>query len=530
MLNTTLQNFMPKRYLQNTDGAFSLAWSISLGITLFAVGATFDIAQLSRAKLKSQNLADSIALAGAIYVKNHAGKDPSSNASNDDGATKDDAFYEGVVYTASDAGYNFSNMVHGGSDGVEFTIDYDEEKKQAVVLVQGNVVPGFMQILGKSALPFRAQSVVDYYEEQLTNPASVFLVLDNSGSMAFMDKPNSPNTSSGTKPSDAVARITGLKASVVNFMEQLEVLNSAERSTSPKIVRTAMYPYASAGFYKRNIEANWGTISSGDINGMDANGGTAPQDALVKAELRLKKSNSSLSETKIHNDEHGLGDPLRFLIYMTDGQNNGVLNKWVARDDADYWRKWETFTETRYRTEWKLETETVKGECIWYHYDKKGRFRDHGNKQKHSYDTYYCYPDYQQANWVQVQVPYEHTETGWRYHSGTTAPDNSGWEEGVYDSAENEVVRQTCKRMAEDGVEIFTVAYSLDAGWYNTGTWGYGGSYETSESASRVAKLLMKDCATSNENFLDAVDTSALNQAFTAIGEKITAESIRIRS
>lgn len=462
MLSITLQKFTPKRYFQNTDGGFSIAWSVSLATVLFSVGTTFDIAQLTRAKLKSQSLADNIALIGAIYVKNHDGKDPSQFA-NSEGSAPSDAFMEGVRYNATDVGYNFSGMVKGGSEGVTFTINYDSEKKQSTVLVEGIIVPGFMQVMGKKALPFRSVSVVNYYEENVTNPASVFLVLDNSGSMALMDKKNSPDTRRGSPPSGATSRIDGLKSSVKNFMQQLEELNTAGTSSGKRIIRTAMYPYGN-GAKQPQVKAQWGPISISDIDRMRAGGGTAPQKLLTKAESKLKDMKSANTEKQIHFAETGLEDPLRFLIYMTDGQNNGDLNQWVARNDSDYWRKWETTT----------------------------------------------------GKWV--------------YHAGTTAPDNSGWEEGVYDSTQNESVRQTCKRMKDEGVEVFTVAYSLDAGWYKGGASLNYTSYKTSDSTSRVAKLLMKDCASSGDHFLDAVDTSSLNQAFKAIGEKITAESIRIRS
>ena len=533
MLKTIKNLGMSTKYIENTQGTFSIAWSVSLATILFAIGATYDVAQLSAAKIKSQSLADTVAIAAAVHVKQNRGFNPAIPTDMNSGKTKDDAYYEGITYTADQAGYNFKGMVNDGSAGVTFNIDYDDVLMQATVTVNGTVNPAFLQVTGKDSLPFKSVSIVKYFEEAITNPASVYLVLDNSGSMAFMDKPNTPNTSSGSRPSDSLSRISGLKQSVNGFMDKLNAIEDEAETASSKVLRMAMYPYASNGYNKPQIEADWKTISKSDVNAMNADGGTAPQTALKKAQDRLLISNSSISESIIHERESGNSNPFRFLVYMTDGQNSGELTEWTPRTDADYWRYLETRTETRTRGEWVTVTSTEPERCFWYHYDKKNRLRDHGDRKRHNYDNYYCEPEREVERQEYQETEYEETVQEWIYHSGTNAPDNRSWEEGVYDSQENKEVRELCTTMKDDGVEIFTVAYALDAGWYNTGAWGNATGIptaQTTDSQSRIAKLLMKDCASTDQNFLDAIDTTALKDAFELIGEKIVADSIRIRS
>ena len=111
-------------------------------------------------------------------------------------------------------GYEFKGWVEGGAQNVEVNVVYDDNAKEARVTVSGKTVPTFIQLLGQQNLAFSSEAVVSYLDIDDKHPASITLVLDNSGSMAWDDKIANDD---GTSPDDAAPRIEGLEFSVNQF-------------------------------------------------------------------------------------------------------------------------------------------------------------------------------------------------------------------------------------------------------------------------------------------------------------------------
>ncbi len=310
-----------KRFKRDESGTFALTWSLSLTVMLGAMGAAVDYAMLSNADSQSQSIADTTALAAAIYVKNH-GMPPESST---------DGYVNGVPYTAADLGYEYKGWVKDGDAGVSIQVDYDDNVKEAVVTVSGDTTPFLMQILGYEQLAFKAISTVSYLDVDEKFPASIALVLDNSGSMAWDDKFANNN---GTSPANAQPRIDGLEDSVEQFMANLESRLGAQVSTGRRVLRTGMLPYNHQLISSGTVDMQWGRISSGSITAMNASGSTNSSPPMAEAWEWLQ------DEDQPHYDEadrmgEAQEDPLKFVIFMTDGQNTSGNYTFVADDTTN---------------------------------------------------------------------------------------------------------------------------------------------------------------------------------------------------
>jgi len=313
-----------KRFKRDEDGQMALMMSVSAVAVISAAGAALDYTTLANADSKAQSIADSVALNAAIFVKNNDAP-PSSKQEGPYGS-----------YTAGELGYDVSNWVQNGASGVSVSVVYDDTLKEARVTVSGKTLPTFAQVMGHDTLDFKATSTVKYYDIELKDPASIVLVLDNSGSMGWDDKAEIfTSANSHYTPSDAIPRIDGLKTSVTNFMTSLDNLVGDQTSLNEgdRVLRTGMLAYNSNTISARTVNMKWGTLSNGNITSMNAGGGTnsAPPMDTARQWMDL--------EDNIHNIEHGK-TPLKFAIFMTDGVNTSGNTAWVPTEDTGYWRKW----------------------------------------------------------------------------------------------------------------------------------------------------------------------------------------------
>ena len=68
MMKVFKKSTILNRLLKDTSGAFSLMWAVSMTGIIITIGATYDIAQISKAKSLAQYAADSMALTASIAV------------------------------------------------------------------------------------------------------------------------------------------------------------------------------------------------------------------------------------------------------------------------------------------------------------------------------------------------------------------------------------------------------------------------------------------------------------------------------
>ena len=524
-----------KRLKRDESGSMAVAWALSIGVMAIVIGAALDLAVLQNADARSQSLADTTALAAAVFIRNHE-RPPNDRE-------------EGLIgdYTADELGYDFSSRVEGGASGIDITVAYDDVEREATVTVTGNTRPTVLQIVGADT-GFHSKSIVKYKEVSPTDPASVVLVLDNSGSMNFADRlvDSNDNAVPGTE-----SRIDGLKSSANGFMTFLDekVGPQDENGEKDAVLRTGMLAFSREIITERTVDMHWGTIDEGDINDMEPGGATNSAPPLEDAERWL-----NVDEPPIHRTENGSTAPLKYLILMTDGKNTVGDDEWAPREGTQTWRQYVTGRSSPnglsgeeedsppLATTTVIEPERTEtrgtgrfdAEC---HYINSGNL--FGRFFGLSWDpagirlngTIFCVTE-EQMETVTIPAVTGTTYSGFEYYVGIIPPAGA-WEEGEFDIESNINTRAQCDILEDRGVEIFTIAYALAPGRYartqfSNGTWSNFGRSTITPAASADARGLLQYCATSPENFITADNADALNAAFERIGETIVKEVIRI--
>lgn len=403
------------RYKKDEEGSLALTFAVSALTLIMATGAAYDISQLHSSKAKAQLVSDSVGLTATAYVKNH-GKPPQNSK---------DGFQHNKTYSAKEQGFTMGKATNGDND-VKFKVVYDDKKGEATVYMKGEMATSFMGMFGQNKVSFTNKTVVKYSQSDNGDPASIFLVVDNSGSMAWHDKRK--KSRGARSPAGAKPRIDGAKAEIKKFnaylQDSLEGKSKSSKSKgkrlkklkkakdSQKFLRMGMTAYSSGMLSHLTVNPRWGTIPSSSVNRLRASGGTYPDTAVTAVESWMKK------EDKIHKAVNKSKKPLKYVIFMTDGVNSSST------------------TERR--------------------------------------------------------------------------------------------TLQSCARMKAEGIQIYTIGFALEPGYYRAYyDWQ---TYQMRSYNSTRAYNFLKECASSPDHFVKAEDTSALNEAFDKIGEDIIADVIRIAS
>lgn len=441
-LNETRRFF--GRFKSDNSGTMAAMWGLSLSAIVFAVGSTFDYSKVSAAKHKSQNAADMIALSAAAFVRDN-GAAPTSDS---------EGFQHNVTYYLEDVGVNLEPYVDqerkaDGTDDAEtrpsFKVQYNTPSAGILrVDVVGKTRPAFMQVAGIDMIGYSARSEVSYQVSDLRDPASIFLVLDNSGSMGYTDD-------------DSISRQDEMETTVKSFMDDLETLTE---DVETNVLRTGQYPYYSVFDNNFYVAPKWGTLTDPEINQMYAGGGTNSHSGMDKARIDMA------GEDQAHEDEHGNGNPLKFVVFMTDGVNNpdGTdPNKCVPKEAHYHWVK--------------------------------------------------------TSGWGTGSISHSSWRPNWRYQQRWEPAGE--WETCAETSTLDDLTLADCTSMKNDGVKIYSIGYAMSA--------EAGDSQETTWERERAFAML-SSCASGSEYFFDADDASQLSSAFETIGADIIEDTIRIRS
>ena len=464
------------RFMQDKKGNFALVWALGLTATMISVGAGIDMSSSARVSATAQSAADQVALASSVFYSHHE-RFPENS---------EEGFVDGKLYRGDDIGFVFPSSVDNRR--VRLKASYDEEKGEVHVLVSGQVRTSFMGMFSRKykTLPFSAESTAKFKETKIKNPASIVLVLDNSGSMLWDDKPADCEwvwnryrwnwEQDCRSPNGAESRIDGLKDSVEDFMDLLDGYVNDQGASGDRVLRTGLIPYNNTIIGAREVDMKWGILSNGDINSMKAGGGTNSSPPISRAWDWLK------DEDDIHEAETGEDNPLKYMIFMTDGQNNGQPY-WFQRDGTHYWRG--------------IDCSGSRG---------NGRGNGRGNSNKNCQYT---------------------------FRDSSTRPnieDHNSWEEGEYVSVSDHYSKNTCEAMKAQGVRVFTIGFALEPGTYLTNyppSWGQDEA-TISEETTDAAYSLLADCASSADDFVAAEDVDELDDAFSIIGESIVEDVIRL--
>lgn len=399
----TLFRKITAQYRKETDASIATIFGITAPLLLMFVGVAYDTSQITNTKGQAQLMADTIGLNASIFVKNNGGPPTNSN----------EGYMHNQWYDAAELGLNFG-FGTSNDNTTRFKVTYDDVAEKAIVTIESTVEPVFMGAFGRPEIDFTTLSEVRYAKKAHSNPASIFLVLDNSGSMAFDDIPQAYQ--GAPQPAGAKPRIDGMKASIKSFSKHLSSMIVPDPSEpNKKFLRMGMTAYNSSIINARTVNPLWGTISDQAVDNMEADGGTVPTHAL------LKVLGWMFSENFQHKAMNGSEEPLKYVVLMADGANS------------------------------------------------------------------YASTDSQSLS--------------------------------------------ICDLLKARGVEIFTIGFALEPGYFYTGIWGqrYGQtSYYISPTVKEKAEKFLRDCASSDGHFLLADDADSLTSAFDKIGAEIVEDAVRI--
>jgi len=224
-----------------------------------------EVTRLQAAKAKVQSMTDNMGLTAAIYIRDND-TPPTSSAAG---------YTEGTSYSIEDL--NLGKSIPNVSGN--FTIGYNDELGRAEAQFDGDMTTGFLAAFNKPTISLSTRANVQY-PKSAEAAVSVALIVDNSGSMAWDDKPLVNNA----RQSGTVTRIDGLIDTATTFNEYLsEALVEGNTSGSTNYLRMGMIPYNTNVIGSRLQDIDWGELDEDDIDSMTANGGTDSRGPLELA-------------------------------------------------------------------------------------------------------------------------------------------------------------------------------------------------------------------------------------------------------
>ena len=315
-----------RRFAKDERGNFALTFAVGTTVVIGIIGASMDFSLASTATKRSQQIADAVALNGAVFIRNN-GYTPTS-------------LEEGGVpagrHTAADLNYKYGDFVRNGAGGVNVDVVYDDKAKEVRVAVSGQTDTTFTRVLGHDTVDFSTTATVSYMNIEDAHPASIALVLDNSGSMAWDDR---IANSDGTSPAGARERIHGLKKSVKTFRRDLNKRLGPQKAKDHRVLRMGMLPYSSDTIHKGVVPMRWGYVKNSEVNAMSASGSTNSNPPMATALEWMKKEDKAHADEAKRKAEPDAREPLKFVILMSDGENTVGGWEFYPNDKAPvYWK------------------------------------------------------------------------------------------------------------------------------------------------------------------------------------------------
>jgi len=301
------------RFRSDEEGTFGIMASVTSLMLVMCVGVSFEVSKVYSTKAKLQFITDNMGLMAAVHMRDN--EEPPSSA--------EQGFMEGIKYSVEQVNAG------QGMPGVtgDFTIDYDVELGRATVRFDGQIATAFMSAFHTPTVDVVTTSRVKFRTFS-KSAISVALVVDNSGSMEWDDKPRK----NGSRQSGTVKRIDALKDTAATFNQNLyNTLIETNDDPEKRFLRLGLIPYSSDVIQNEVQTINWGALNEDDIQDMSAGGGTDTRGPMILARDWMGL------EDAIHEQETG-EEVKKYVVLMSDGSNNG---EWVCDwEDRDYTRTW----------------------------------------------------------------------------------------------------------------------------------------------------------------------------------------------
>ncbi|WP_313521836.1 TadE/TadG family type IV pilus assembly protein [Shinella sp.] len=329
MTKKTGKRTMIARLLGDRGGNFAMMTAIVCPLILAAGGVAIDLTKMVMTRTTLQDAADSAALAAASalandskskaeakllamqFLKTQMNGGVATDEEHQAGQSDDDndpEFATGTDITITET----AMLGNGKSYKVDISTKYT---------VKFNA---FTRLLGQTSTVMNAKSTAESATES-KNALSMFLVLDKSGSMAWItnEKDKLVNScinwtesnwgNSKTKPTSPcyVSKMAALKLAVASLFTQFTLADPTNT-----FVRTGAISYDLASYTPSELA--WGsTASLAYVNKLVADGGTASGASIKTAYDKLKAT----TENTAHKTKNGQV-PTKYIVFMTDGANN----------------------------------------------------------------------------------------------------------------------------------------------------------------------------------------------------------------
>ncbi|MDP3523954.1 MAG: TadE/TadG family protein [Hoeflea sp.] len=303
--------------LRNRDGNFAMMAGILVPVIFVAGSLVLDTTNALSMKTSLQNAADSAALATTSQLAE--GKITEAEAVAY--ATK---FFKGQVSDDANAFDGFS-----ATPSVTLTKSGTGAKtiwKVEIAVLGSQKTTGLGKFVGKDKIDIAINAASESAHDG-SNPISMMLVLDRSGSMQW---------ASGRTTTKTVPKYCGFgwwqyqcgTTTVVSDVPKMDVLKEAVANLVNHIVASdPTNEYARIGAVAYNIKTvdadkfdlTWNkTQVTTFTNALVAIDGTYSVDAMEYAVGRVTGS----GEVNAHFSKNGSKDPLKFIVFMTDGEHD----------------------------------------------------------------------------------------------------------------------------------------------------------------------------------------------------------------
>ncbi|MGI9413366.1 MAG: vWA domain-containing protein [Hyphomicrobiales bacterium] len=273
---------------RDRSGHVAMIFGVAAIPLFITVGVAVDMSQQSRVHLKLAGTSDAIALAAARSYKDEVNR-----------ATIGDKFLDVNLEDEYGPGVTVTNL----------TVNFDDEARLVTVNLVADVPTVMMGIVGVHKTTANIKSIVTY-EGQVSEPVSLGLVLDVSGSM----------------DGDKIDTLITAGKRLLNKLRKAD--------PEKQYVRTGLVTYAFG--IKETVNMKWGTNhTKKEVKKLEAGGGTASTDAVerVGGWLTGHSEHDAHEAQPVHDGEEF--NLHRFMIFMTDGNNNNAPDDTATKVHCD---------------------------------------------------------------------------------------------------------------------------------------------------------------------------------------------------
>lgn len=321
MTKKTGKRTLLARLIGDRGGNFAMMTAIVCPLILAAGGVAIDLTKMVMTRANLQDATDNAALAAASALANDSKSQAEAKLLamqflkthlKGDGVVADPVkgdteFEAGTQISITEAAMLGNGKSYKVDISTKHTVNFN----------------ALTRLLGQTSAELSAKSTAESATES-KNALSMFLVLDKSGSMAWITNEKDKLVNSCVNWTEAnwgrkvnptspcyVSKMAALKLAVASLFTQFTIADPTNT-----FVRTGAISYDLASYSPSNLA--WGsTAALSYVNLLNADGGTASGASMKTAYDKLMLA----TENTTHKTKNGQV-PTKYIVFMTDGANN----------------------------------------------------------------------------------------------------------------------------------------------------------------------------------------------------------------